>query len=79
MPEKLTSNEQAVFRLMLQALKGRPLVPRDVANASFVIMCLALAKMDASERDPLLAKLDAAARSQVSSLLTGDDAGLRWH
>jgi hypothetical protein len=54
-------------------------VRRDVANASFVIMCLALAKMDASERDPLLAKLDAAARSQVSSLLTGDDAGLRWH
>jgi hypothetical protein len=37
MPEKLTSDERAVFHLMLRALKGRPLVPRHVANASFAI------------------------------------------
>jgi hypothetical protein len=79
MPEKLTSDERAVFHLMLRALKGRPLVPRHVANASFAIMCLALSKMDANERDALLAKLDAAARSQVTSFLAGDDGGVRWN
>ena len=53
-------------------------MPRNVANASFAIMCLALTKMEPHERDHLLATLNAAARSQVTTLLT-EDGGLKWH
>jgi hypothetical protein len=79
MAGKISPDESALMRKMLQALRGAPVVPRHVANASFAIMCLALTKMEPHERDHLLATLNAAARSQVSTLLTDEDGGLKWH
>jgi hypothetical protein len=79
MAGKTSPEERALIRKMLQALRGEPVVPRHVANASLAIMCLALAKMQPHERDHLLSMLDTAARSQVTTLLTDEDSGLKWH
>jgi hypothetical protein len=79
MAGKRSPEERALMRKMLQALRGQPVVPRHVANASFAIMCLALTKMQPHERDRLLSTLNAAARSQVTTLLTDEDGGLKWH
>jgi hypothetical protein len=80
MPEKMNPEERILLRKMLQALRAEPVVPRHAANAAFALMCLALSKMAPDERDQLLGKIDAAARSQVTSLLQQADAGarLKW-
>ena len=80
MSEKISRDDRVLMHRMLQGLRGKPVVPLHVANAAFAIMCLALTKMDPNERDRLLATLDAAARSQVTSLLQKADegGGLKW-
>jgi hypothetical protein len=61
---------RALVHKMLAGLSGEPLVPPDVANAAFAIMCLALSKIsDSAQREELLAKLDAAARDRVAALM----------
>ena len=79
MAGKISPEERALMRKMLEPLRGRPVVPRHVANASFAIMCLAPTKMQPHEQGHLLATLNAAARSQVTTLLTDEDGGLKWH
>jgi hypothetical protein len=67
---------RALVHKMLSGLSGEPLVPVDVANAAFAIMCLALSKIsDTQQRDALLAKLDAAARDRVAALMREAQAG----
>ena len=67
---------RALVHKMLRGLAGEPAAPPDVANAAFAIMCLALSKMtDAKQREELLAKLEAAARDRVASLMREAQAG----
>jgi hypothetical protein len=60
---------RVLVQKMLKGLVGEPLVPPDVANAGFHIMCLALSKMDDAQREERLAQLEAAARTHIFHLL----------
>jgi hypothetical protein len=75
-------NVRGLVHKMLRGLSGEQVVPIDVANAAFAIMCLALSKVsDTHQREDLLSKLGAAARDRVASLMReaqADEAPASW-
>ena len=74
MAGKLTAEEARSDAQNVASTERRTACAAPRGRSSFAIMCLALTKMDPNERDQLLATLNAAARSQVTTLLT-DKAG----
>jgi hypothetical protein len=65
----LSTKQKEILSLMLHALDGRMVAPKDLATAAYAAMTLGLAEMaDAVERERLLDTFDASLRNNVATL-----------